>query len=177
MNAASRPLLIALALAAAGCGPAESPPDLAIRISPQCTTCDDFVRCRSEPALGAGAAAEAIVVYHLTPRSAGAQIATIIDYATQLFRRKTSDERPLIVYRERRTPAGLRERDVVTDERATLDLVAYRLEVPGAWIDQRTGEWHGAGGEPLGRCESLSRADGMAFRDGFAASLPGGGAL
>ena len=158
------PLLLAAVLG--GCAPREAAPELAIAISPQCTTCDDFVRCAPGPA--APGADEGVVVYHLTPKSATAQLATIFDYLTQLFRQRTSDRRPVNVYR----PAADAGSQVMAGGEAVLDLVGYRIEVPGAWIDQRTGLWHAPDNAPLGRCVALPRPEGMALRDQLTAAGP-----
>ncbi len=165
MNASrGSPLALGLLLVVGGCGPREAAVELVISISPQCTTCDDFVRCTPD---AAATGLDAVVVYHLAPKSAAAQLATIFDYLTQLFRQKTSDRRPLIVYR----PGA--EADAVTSgDEAVLDLVAHRIEVPGAWIDQLSGQWFAPDGAALGHCAALPRAEGMALREALAAAGP-----
>jgi len=159
-----RAALLALALTTAGCAPRDAAPELVITISPQCTTCDDFIRCAPDAA--ATGAEATVTVYHLAPKSATAQLATIFDYLTQLFRQRTSDRRPLNVYRPGTNARG----EVTTGGEAVLDLVAYRIEVPGAWIDQRTGQWHALGDATPGRCAILPRAEGMALRASLGAA-------
>ncbi len=117
-------LIGALLLTGCNAGGSIVPPNegFAIKVNLLCTTCDDFLDCRREP----GAIAEStapgarppLLIYRLKEKSFWAQIATIGDYLFQLFRQKTSDERPLAIYRDdganrrssRCRPARLRRR-------------------------------------------------------------------
>ena len=138
---------------------------LAIRINILCTTCDEFLRCAAAPTADTD-----LRVYRLREKSFWAQVATIWDYLVQWIRRKTTDARPLSLYVER---DGRRS---ITDppSMAQLDFVAGRIGLHDSNVDMRDGTWTSLSGEPLGRCEQMTRRDGYAMvRRFLGRSLPG----
>lgn len=147
-------LVAASLLASCSRGPQPLPPEsLRIRINILCSTCDDFIACRTP------AAASPTVIYRLREKGFWAQVATIGDYLVQLFRRKVRDERPLTVYVEDRG-----QRRVTGDGlRATVDLSTGMLAVPDGSIDLRDGAWRTAIGSPRGVCATMPRREGYAF--------------
>ena len=146
----------------AGCGRSAPPPStLLIPINLKCTTCDDFIRCRRQDAAPnpeTGRTPE--IVYRLKEKSFWAQIATIGDYLVQIFRTKTSDQRPLAIYRD----DGV-TRHIETDPHwfAHIDAVAADVSVLDARIDARTGAWHTQRGVLLGSCHVMKRREGYAL--------------
>jgi hypothetical protein len=144
----------ALLLASCSRGPQPLPPEsLRIRINILCSTCEDFIACRTP------AASSSTVIYRLREKGFWAQVATIGDYLVQLFRRKVRDERPLTVYVEDRG-----QRRVTGDGlRATVDLSIGMLAVPDGSIDLRDGAWRTAMGSPRGACATMPRREGYAF--------------
>ena len=146
---------------------------LAIRINILCTTCDEFLRCAAAPTPDAAAKLVAGAewrVYRLREKSFWAQVAPIWDYLVQWIRRKTTDARPLSLYVERN---GRRS---ITDppSMAQLDFVAGRIGLHDSNVDMRDGTWTSLSGEPLGRCEQMTRRDGYAMvRRFLGRSLPG----
>lgn len=157
---ASVALATAVLLTACTQEPAEV--DLLIPINPLCTVCDDFIRCSAGPA-GDGAA----TIFHLGHKTFLAQVLTIFDYPMRVFRERESDERPLAIY-----PPGSTAPEPATGAVATTDLVAHRIAVPGGWIDQATGAWHGSDDLVKGSCTLMPVAEGRQFVRGLRA--PGG---
>lgn len=147
------------ALAAAALALAQAPPPRAIAVTAKCTTCDDVVRCVR--ASVAPARPGAVVVYHLQPMSFWRQIGTIGSYFLDLFRERTEERRDLRIFELAGDGVGTER--VEEGREARLDLARSRLELPGAWIDQRSGAWFRADGTALGRCELLPRAEGLAL--------------
>jgi hypothetical protein len=146
--------LVLAMLASAPALPAADTAGLAIPINLRCTTCDDFVRCT--PA----AAGADVVVYRLKEKTFWAQVATIGDYLVQLFRAKTTDERPLARY------VGVPGRGRIETSaswRAQIDASAGLITLPDSRIDQRNGAWADLKGERLGQCVALKRRDGYAL--------------
>lgn len=141
--------------------PGGLPQDLAIPINLLCTTCDDFIRCtRDGAAPPAPGARVPETVYRLREKTFWAQIATIGDYLMQLFRAKTTDERPFSVYHDDGTTRRVEDGG---DARATIDAAAALISLPGAAIDQRSGTWTDARGVPIGRCVAIKRREGYAM--------------
>jgi hypothetical protein len=135
--------------------------DLAIPINLRCTTCDDFVRCTREDApTNSPTGRPDNTVYRLKEKTFWAQIATIADYLLQLVRDKTTDERPLAIYRE----TG-KARTIEHDRawRARIDMTGARITLPDHAIDQRTGAWYDSAGQIIGQCQPLPRRDGFAL--------------
>ena len=177
-----RSLLVGTALAAALClsacnaGRPLVPPNdgFAIPLNLLCTTCDDFLRCRREPddAVGVPGGREPRLAYRLKEKSFWAQIATIGDYLFQVFRQKTTDERPLAIYRD-----DGRQRTVEqVPTRAFVDAAAGMLTLPDSRVDLRKGDWLNERGERIGRCEAMVRRDGYAMVREFLGRAPSGAA-
>ncbi|MCS6947042.1 MAG: hypothetical protein NZM12_05455 [Steroidobacteraceae bacterium] len=126
-------------------------PALAIPINLRCTTCNDFIRCES---------GGAVTVFRLKEKTFWAQVATIYDYLAQLWRDKTTDERPLAVYRE---VGGVRRIEENAKWRAHIDATTATITLPHGRISQRDGAWSTVEGKPLGTCIALSRREGFAL--------------
>jgi hypothetical protein len=136
------------ALGLAGCTPKPDDTKLTIPIDHLCTTCNDFIRCEASAPTTPGT----YTLYHLEPKSFGAQMATIWDYLVQFVYQRKDDDRPLTVYAD-----GVAGKPTAV---ARTDLIQHRINVPGAWIDQVNGAWHGAGDAVQGQCRLLPMADG-----------------
>jgi hypothetical protein len=166
-----RALLFATLLWVAGCarGPAPPPPEaLQIRINLLCSTCDDFLRC---DASGLSQEADSYLLYRLREKSVWAQIATIWDYLIQLFRRKTTDVRPLSIYENQ----GETRRIATPEAEARVDAAAAIIQLPDSTIDMRNGEWRTRTGELRGQCRTLPRREGYAWvRAMLGRELPAG---
>lgn len=164
-------MLTALA-SLAGCGQSGSRPqaakDFAIPINLRCTTCDDFIRCATQDGKPGS------VLYRLKEKTFWAQIATIGDYLTQLVRDKTTDARPLTIYREQ---GGARSIEHDPAWRVQIDAMAARITVLDRQIDQRRGAWLDAAGANVGQCRALPRREGYALVRQFIGkpALPSGG--
>ena len=157
-------------------GAAETPPaaaPLAIPINLRCTTCDDFIRCTGPGAPRATAAVrEPAIVYRLKEKTFWAQVATIGDYLLQLFRDKTSDQRPLAIYGD---DGAARRIDAGTEAvrlSATIDAAAAIIDAGAARIDQRNGQWLDARGMSLGRCVAMQRREGYNLVRAFLGKAP-----
>jgi hypothetical protein len=166
-----RALLFATLLWVAGCarGPAPpSPESLQIRINLLCSTCDDFLRC---DASGVSQESKSYRLYRLREKSFWAQIATIWDYLIQLFRRKTTDVRPLSIYENQ----GAIRRVATVDAEARVDAAVAIIQLPDSTIDMRNGEWRTRTGELRGQCRTLPRREGYAWvRAMLGRELPAG---
>lgn len=123
-----------------------------IQINLYCTTCDDFLQCRSEGDVD-------YTLYRLQPKSFWAQIATIWDYLIAQVRPKTSDHRPLTIYEDINGQKRLR----LEDAEARVDLRTATIGLPDSSIDMRDGRWQASNGRVLGQCEAMTRRDGYAF--------------
>jgi hypothetical protein len=174
-------LVAASLLSACNAGGSIVPPNdgFAIRLNLLCTTCDDFLRCRREPdaAVAPPGGREPRLVYRLKEKGFWAQIATIGDYLFQLFRQKTTDQRPVAIYRD----DGVMRRVEPLPAPALIDAAAGILSLPDSRIDLRSGDWLDERGERIGRCEAMVRRDGYAMVREFlgrasAASSSGAGA-
>jgi hypothetical protein len=140
---------------------AAAPAPLAIPINLRCTTCDDFIRCTATGAQAATATARTpSVVYRLKEKTFWAQIATIGDYLTQHLSPKTSDERPMALYRD---DGAARSIEYQSEWRARIDAAAAIIVVLDRSIDQRNGVWRNAQGERLGICVAMPRRAGYAL--------------
>ena len=161
-----------LAAGLMGCSSPEPQVQLLIPVNDKCTTCEDFIRCD-------GGSANAAVydptfdIYQLKPKGTLAQLATVWDFLIQLFHTRTEDVRPLSVYAQRRDEAEAFKRSTTGNLEARIDLVQHRIRVPEGWIDQVTGEWHGADDTPRGTCRIVASADGREFLKLFT-ELPAG---
>jgi len=153
-------LAAALLLPACNAGKPLVPPNdgFAIKLNLLCTTCDDFLHCRREPdtAVAPAGGREPRLVYRLKEKSFWAQVATIGDYLFQLFRQKSTDERPVAIYRD----DGLARTVEQLPARAFIDAAAGTLALPGSRIDLKNGDWLDERGERIGRCEAMVRRDG-----------------
>ncbi len=166
-------LVLLLCLTACNAGRPLVPPNdgFAIKLNLLCTTCDDFLRCRRIPddRVAVPGEREPRLVYRLKEKSFWAQIATIGDYLFQIFRQKTTDERPLAIYRD-----DGRQRSVEQlPTRAFIDAAAGTLALPDSRIDLRIGDWLDERGERIGRCETMPRRDGYAMVREFLGRAPG----
>ncbi|MEO8444278.1 MAG: hypothetical protein ABI567_04650 [Gammaproteobacteria bacterium] len=164
-----RILLTVLLGILAGCG--TPPPDvkLLIPVNSKCTTCDDFIRC------DAGSSNAAVYdpgfdLYRLEPKGIAAQLATVWEFLIQLFHTRTEDFRPLTVYTQRVGPTGGLQRTVAGNAEARTDLVARRIHLPESWIDQASGDWHGADDAVRGVCRVLKPVEGRELLKLFADS-------
>lgn len=172
------PLLIAAAVvtAATPVGAAETTPaaaPLAIPINLRCTTCDDFIRCTGPGAPRAPAAVrEPAIVYRLKEKTFWAQVATIGDYLVQLFRVKTTDQRPLAIYRDDGAARRIDTGTVAVGLRAAIDAAAAIIDAGAERIDQRNGQWLDARGVSLGRCVAMQRRDGYNLVRAFLGKPP-----
>ncbi len=128
---------------------------MAIPINLKCTTCDDFIRCAES-----AKPTEAGTVYRLKEKTFWAQIATIGDYLTQLFRDKTRDERPMAIYRD---SAGGRVTLFDPEWRAVIDVAASRITVLDRSIDQKTGALFDQSNQRIGLCAPMPRREGYAM--------------
>lgn len=134
---------------------------LLIPINLMCTTCDDFIRCTRTGAVPPGPGARVpAVVYRLKEKTFWAQVATIGDYLVQLFRPKTTDERPFAIYRDDGRAYRIEQGG---DARATIDSQAALIGFPDARIDQRNGAWTDLRGQAVGSCAPIRRRDGYAL--------------
>ncbi len=166
-------MLLALLLTACNAGKPLVPPNdgLTIKVNLLCTTCDDFLRCRRDVA-AAAAGREPLLVYRLREKGFWAQIATIGDYLFQLFRQKTSDERPLAIYRD----DGLERTVEQVPTMALVDAAAGTISLPDGRIDMRNGDWLDLRGARVGRCEAMVRREGYALMREFLGRTPAPGA-
>jgi hypothetical protein len=133
------------------------PEQLQIRINLLCTTCDDFLRCQSDPK------SDDFLLYRLREKSFWAQVATIWDYLIQSVRPKTADTRPLAIYEQSRSEEVISRKTVLESGRARVDLRSGLITLPDALIDMRNGEWRDLRGEILGSCSSMPRREGYAW--------------
>jgi hypothetical protein len=142
----------------------------AIRLNLLCTTCDDFLRCRREPeaAVAPPGGREPRLVYRLKEKGFWAQIATIGDYLFQLFRQKTTDQRPVAIYRD----DGVTRRVELLPDLAFIDAAAGMLSLPDSRIDLRSGDWLDERGTRIGRCEAMVRREGYAMVREFLGRAP-----
>ncbi|MEO8224059.1 MAG: NADH-quinone oxidoreductase subunit H, partial [Gammaproteobacteria bacterium] len=99
-------------------------------------------------------------IYRLEPKGTLAQLATVWEFLIQLIHKRTEDFRPLTIYAQwPSTTAGI-QRTTTGNAEARTDLIQHRIYLPEGWIDQITGEWHGANDAPRGVCRMLAPADG-----------------
>lgn len=166
-------LLIVVLGALAGCG--SPPPQVAllIPVNAKCTTCEDFIRCDGGSA-NAAVYDPSFDIYRLEPKGILAQLATVWEFLIQLFHTRTEDFRPLSVYTQRPGVTGIMERSAAGKTEARVDLVRHRIHVPDGWIDQVTGERHGADDAYRGSCRLLSPADGRELLKLFTEASKGG---
>ena len=166
------PLAALTLLSACNAGKPLVPPNdgFAIRLNLLCTTCDDFLHCRREQddAVTPPGGREPRLVYRLKEKSFWAQIATIGDYLFQLFRQKSTDERPVAIYRD----DGLRRTVETLPTNAFVDAAAGMLTLPDSRVDLKSGAWLNERGEPIGRCEAMVRRDGYAMVREFLGRSP-----
>jgi hypothetical protein len=147
------PLLAATLLATlAGCarpaGPRVEGP-LAIDVPELCTRCVETLECE-----GVGRR----TTYVLDEKTTWGQIATIWDYLVQHVSPKTEDLRAATAY-DFPGGDGAAKPAAAPGGRARLDVWQRRIELPGAVIVQKTGQWLDAGGTPIGSCRVLAPAD------------------
>jgi hypothetical protein len=142
------PLLFA-ALLLTACARPDTPQvqgPLAIDIPELCTVCVEVLRCEGP---------QGRTAYVMAEKGKWAQIATIWDYFIAFFRPKTEDFRELATYSL--DASGERATAVQRGLEARLDVWNRRVEVPGAVIVQKSGEWLDAAGQPQGQCTLLPR--------------------
>lgn len=163
-------LFTVCALAACSRPAGSAPEALAIPINLRCTTCDDFIACREPTALPDPQTGRTpTTVYRLKEKTFWAQIATIGDYLTQLWRDKTTDERPLTVYRDMGTERAI---DEVVSWRVTIDATQRTIRVPDGSISQTNGVWHALDGSVRGQCEAMQRRAGYSLVREFLGKPP-----
>jgi hypothetical protein len=160
--AALVPALLAAYGLAACSRPVTSVPDtLAIPINLRCTTCDDFIACREPNAVPDPQTGRTpTTVYRLKEKTFWAQIATIGDYLTQLWREKTTDERPLAIYRDTGAERAIEE---VVSWRATIDATNRSIGLPDGSIGQADGVWRALDGSVRGQCAAMQRRAGYSL--------------
>jgi hypothetical protein len=152
------PLLMLLAVLA-GCGGRPPASNLRIPVNVRCSTCTDYIRCEA-PAAAPVAGEQAFSLYILEAKGPGYEITSITEYFLQFAEPKTRHTRPLSLRVQTGGTAGPAGRRTSMGLTATIDQRVHRIELPEAWIDQRTGEWHGKDDRLRGVCRSLSREDG-----------------
>ena len=143
----NRPSCWLAALLLAGCARPDTPQvqgPLAIDIPELCTVCVEVLRCDGP---------QQRTAYVMDEKGQWAQIATIWDYFIAFFRPKTEDFRELAVYSL--DASGERATAVTRGLEARLDVWNRRIEVPGAVIVQKSGEWQDSQGAVLGQCSYL----------------------
>ncbi|MBM4221399.1 MAG: hypothetical protein FJ170_05565 [Gammaproteobacteria bacterium] len=154
-----RILLFMLVTVLAGCGAKPPATDLLIPVNVRCSTCTDYIRCEAaagNPAVGG----QAFSLYALEARGPGNEITSITEYFLQFAEPKTRFGRPLSVHVQTTGATGQPERRSSMGLTVTIDQATHRLELPDAWIDQRTGEWHGRDDSLRGTCRILGREQG-----------------
>ena len=159
------PAIILLVLAS--CSSPAPPVELLIPVNARCTTCEDFIRCDGGSA-NAAVYDASFDIYRLEPKGTLAQLATVWDFLIQLFYTRTEDLRPLSIYAQRRGETEAFKRSTTGNAEARIDLVQHRIQLPEGWIDQVTGERHGADEALRGSCRVLGPADGRELLKLFA---------
>lgn len=158
----------------AGCGSPPPPPvDLAIPVNAKCTTCEYFIRCDGG-STNAALYDPSFDIYRLEPKGMLAQLATVWEFLVQLFHTRTVDVRPLSIYAQRPGELVAFNRTTTRDVEARTDLALHRIDVPGGWIDQVTGQWHGSDDSVRGACRLLTRPEGSEVLKLFTESKQGG---
>lgn len=155
-----------------GCASPLPEAELLIPVNAKCTTCEDFIRCEGQ----AGNAAvydPSFDIYQLKSKGALAQLATVWEFLIQLFHTRTEDFRPLSIHAQRPDNQGTFSRSTTAEAEARIDLVQHRIYLPDGWIDQVTGERHGADNLPRGFCRVLPPADGREMLKLFTPSTAG----
>ena len=140
-----------LSFIAVACAPPRSQTSgLAVVVNELCTTCEDFIRCDSTA--GTPEVPGPVTLYQLRPKGFVAQVATIWDFLIANIRERTEDRRPLTIFSASSAPESTGE--------AVTDLKQHRIRIPGGWIDQASGDWHGADDGHKGQCRIIPRPDG-----------------
>jgi hypothetical protein len=134
-----------------------------------CSVCEGFLKCRAEEGR---AAADDLTVYHIKINDFWQQIATIGDWFLRIFRDAPDERRHLAIYTRSTGPGGKTLRTMQADQQARLSLQRARIEIPGGWIDRRSGSWHRDGVAAPGRCEVLNAADAGTLLQGFNLARP-----
>ena len=88
------------------------------------------------------------------------------------IRQKTSDERPLAIYRD----DGLERTVEQVPTMALVDAAAGTISLPDGRIDMRNGDWLDLRGARVGRCEAMVRREGYALMREFLGRTPAPGA-
>jgi len=156
-----------------GCASPTPQVELLIPVNAKCTTCEDFIRCEG----GSGNAAlydPSFDIYRLEPKGTLAQLATVWEFLIQLFYTRTEDIRPLSIYAQRPGETEAFKRSTTNNAEARIDLVQHRINLPEGWIDQVTGERHGADDALRGSCRVLAPADGRELLKLFAETTTAG---
>lgn len=167
-----RVLLVVLLGMLVGCGSPPPPVELLIPVNAKCTTCEEFIRCGGTTG-NAAVYDPSFDIYRLEPKGTLAQLATVWEFLIQLFYTRTEDFRPLSIYAQRRGFTEAFERSTRPKAEARIDLVLHRIYLPDGWIDQVTGERHGADDALRGACRVLTPADGRELLKLFAESPAG----
>jgi hypothetical protein len=163
-------MIVVCGLAACSRPAALAPEALAIPINLRCTTCDNFIACRAPSAIPDPQTGRIpTTVYRLKEKTFWAQIATIGDYLTQLWRDKTSDERPLAIYRDTGTKRVI---DGVVSLRVTIDATLRSIQLPDGSISQTDGMWRALDGATRGQCEAMPRRAGYSLVREFLGKPP-----
>ena len=155
-------LLAMLVTLLAGCGAEPPGTALTIPINLRCSTCTDYIRCDS-----AGTHEQTFSLYELQAKGPGSDITTIADYFLQFVEPKTIYTRPLAVHVQTAGHSGPPDRYTSTGQTASIDRTSHRISLPGAWIDQNNGEWHGTDNSLRGVCRILNRQEGRQTADLF----------
>jgi len=145
---------VILAALAGACSKSATPQvegPLAIDIPELCTRCVEVLICQG---------GNRRTIYVMDEKDTWAQIATIWDYFAAFFRPKTEDFRDVTLYQMADAAELVKARST---GRARLDVWNRRVELPGAVIDQQSGDWFSAEGQLLGSCEHLPRQQDRAL--------------
>ena len=134
-----------------------------------CSVCEGFLKCRAG---SDSLAADDLTVYHVQINDFWQQVATIGDWFLAMFREPGDQRRHLTIYTRSRGPEGRTVRVVLPDQEARLSLQRARIEVPGGWIDRKTGGWQQQGAQAAGHCAVLTPADAATLLQGFGVAQP-----
>jgi hypothetical protein len=155
-----------------GCAAPTPQVELLIPVNAKCTTCEDFIRCEGNSG-NAAVYDPSFDIYRLEPKGTLAQLATVWEFLIQLFYTRTEDIRPLSIYAQRPGETEAFKRSTTNNAEARIDLVRHRINLPDGWIDQVTGERHGADDALRGSCRVMAPADGRELLKLFAEQTTG----